>query len=58
MNRTEQFYNLAREQYAELGVDTEQALIDALNLLKGRLTILMIAHRLSTIEQCDRVIRL
>ncbi len=26
MNRTEQFYNLAREQYAELGVDTEQAL--------------------------------
>ena len=46
------------EATSALDVDTEQALIDALNLLKGRLTILMIAHRLSTIEQCDRVIRL
>ncbi len=46
------------EATSALDAGTEQCLIDALNTLKGRLTILMIAHRLSTIEQCDRVIRL
>ncbi len=46
------------EATSALDTGTEQCLIDALNLLKGRLTILMIAHRLSTIEKCDRVIRL
>ncbi len=41
------------EATSALDTETEQALIDALNLLHGRLTIIMIAHRLSTIEQCD-----
>ncbi len=46
------------EATSALDVDTEQAFIDALHALKGRMTILMIAHRLSTIEHCDQVIRL
>ena len=46
------------EATSALDVDTEQAFIDALRMLKGKMTILMIAHRLSTIEHCDQVIRL
>ena len=46
------------EATSALDVETEQAFIDALRTLKGKLTILMIAHRLSTIEHCDQVIRL
>jgi len=38
--------------------ETEKAFIDALQALKGSLTIIMIAHRLSSIQYCDRTIRL
>lgn len=37
---------------------TEKALIESINGLSKKLTIIMIAHRLSTIEACDRVIRI
>ena len=33
--------------------DTEQALVSALDALRGKLTIVTIAHRLSTVEKCD-----
>ena len=46
------------EATSALDNETEKALIDALKMLKGRLTIIMIAHRLSSIEHCDRVIDL
>ena len=46
------------EATSALDDETEQALIDALNALKGRLAILMIAHRSSCIDACDRVISL
>ena len=41
-----------------LDTDTEAAVINALNQLAGRKTVIMIAHRLTTISRCDAVIRL
>ena len=46
------------EATSALDDDTEAALIDALNSLKGKLTILMIAHRAGSIRHCDRRIEL
>ncbi|QWD89159.1 ABC transporter ATP-binding protein [Polynucleobacter sp. MWH-CaK5] len=34
---------------------TEQAVMDAVNQLSGRLTLILIAHRLSTVEKCDQL---
>ena len=38
--------------------DTEAAFIDALNSLKGKLTILMVAHRAASIRCCDRQVEI
>ena len=46
------------EATSALDNETENAFVDALSSLKGRLTIIMIAHRLTTIENCDNVISL
>ena len=46
------------EATSSLDNDTEKAFIDALNMLKGKLTIIMIAHRLTTVENCDRIINM
>lgn len=46
------------EATSALDDETEKAFIDALNNLRGRITILMIAHRQSSIESCDRTIRI
>jgi ABC-type bacteriocin/lantibiotic exporter with double-glycine peptidase domain len=46
------------EATSALDNDTEKAFIDALNNLKGKLTIIMIAHRLTTVEKCDQIIDL
>jgi len=46
------------EATSALDHETEYAFIDALNSLKGKLTILMIAHRLTTVENCDEIIKL
>ena len=46
------------EATSALDDDTEAALIDALNSLKGKLTILMVAHRAGSIRHCDRRIEL
>ena len=35
---------------------TEQKIIQAVEGLKGKRTILMIAHRLSTVYNCDRIV--
>lgn len=41
------------EATSALDNDTEEALMEAINSLKGRRTMLIIAHRLHTIENCD-----
>ena len=41
------------EATSALDDDTEQALVAALDALRGKLTIVTIAHRLSTVEKCD-----
>ena len=34
---------------------TERSVLEGINLLKGRKTVIMVAHRLSTLESCDRI---
>ena len=46
------------EATSALDDDTEAALVDALNSLKGKLTILMVAHRAASIRCCDRRIEI
>ena len=46
------------EATSALDVQTEQAVMEALEGLSRDLTLVLIAHRLSTVERCDRVIRL
>lgn len=46
------------EATSALDNETENAFVRALDVLKGKLTIIMIAHRLTTIENCDKVIRI
>jgi len=41
------------EATSALDNDTEAAIMDAINSLKGRKTMVIIAHRLKTIENCD-----
>ena len=37
--------------------DTEAAIMESINRLQGRKTLVIIAHRLQTIEKCDLVYR-
>ena len=43
------------EATSALDKDTEQAVMDSVEHLHGKLTMIIIAHRLSTIEKCDSV---
>lgn len=43
------------EATSALDSDTESAVMESIDHLKGKLTLLIIAHRLSTIENCDVV---
>ena len=43
------------EATSALDNDTEAAIMEAINSLKGRKTMVIIAHRLKTIENCDYV---
>ncbi|MCM1188876.1 MAG: ABC transporter ATP-binding protein/permease [bacterium] len=45
------------EATSALDNDTEKAIMEAINRLHGRKTLIIIAHRLQTIEQCDIVYR-
>ncbi len=45
------------EATSALDNDTEEAIMEALNGLKGHKTMIIIAHRLTTIEGCDHVYR-
>ncbi len=46
------------EATSALDHDTESAFVDALRLLKGKLTFILISHRPSTIKNCDKVINI
>lgn len=46
------------EATSALDGDTEKCVMEAVNSLHGRKTILIIAHRLSTVRNCDRIFRL
>lgn len=45
------------EATSALDNDTEAAIMDSINRLHGRKTMVIIAHRLQTIEKCDIVYR-
>lgn len=45
------------EATSALDNDTEAAIMDSINRLHGRKTLIIIAHRLQTIEKCDVVYR-
>ena len=45
------------EATSALDNETETAIMESINCLKGRKTMIIIAHRLSTIENCDHVYR-
>lgn len=46
------------EATSALDNDTEAAIMDSINRLHGKKTLLIIAHRLQTIEKCDMVFRI
>ena len=46
------------EATSALDQQTELAVMDTINRLQGKLTLIIIAHRLSTLERCDRVVHL
>ena len=43
------------EATSALDNETEAAVMDAINGLQGKKTLIIIAHRLSTIENCDLI---
>lgn len=45
------------EATSALDNDTEKAVMEAIETLHGKLTMIIIAHRLTTIEKCDRLYR-
>lgn len=45
------------EATSALDNETEAAIMDSINALHGKKTLIIIAHRLSTIEECDMVYR-
>lgn len=46
------------EATSALDNDTEAAVMEAINSLHGKKTLIIVAHRLSTIEKCDEVYRI
>lgn len=45
------------EATSALDAETEAAIMDSINSLMGKKTLIIIAHRLSTIEECDYILK-
>ena len=45
------------EATSALDNDTEKAIMNSINMLHGKKTLIIIAHRLQTIEKCNMVYR-
>ena len=45
------------EATSALDNETEKAIMESINYLHGKKTLIIIAHRLQTIEKCDMVYR-
>ena len=45
------------EATSALDNETEHEIVEEINYLKGKKTLIVIAHRMSTIQQCDRIYR-
>ena len=45
------------EATSALDNETEAAIMESINMLHGKKTLIIIAHRLQTIEKCDMVYR-
>lgn len=43
------------EATAALDNETEHAVMEAINVLYGKLTLIIVAHRLTTIRNCDKI---
>lgn len=43
------------EATAALDNETEKAVMESIEALQGRITLIIIAHRLSTVRKCDRI---
>ena len=43
------------EATSALDIDTENAVMEAINALQGSITMIIIAHRLTTIAKCDKI---
>lgn len=46
------------EATAALDNETEQQVVNAINSLRGKKTLIVIAHRISTVKHCDEICRL
>ncbi len=46
------------EATSSLDIKTEKGVMETINALHGRKTLIIIAHRISTVEHCDRLYRL
>ena len=46
------------EATSALDNETETAVMDTVNQLKGKITIILIAHRLSTLKNCDKIYKI
>ena len=46
------------EASSALDYNTEESLMSAVNLLKGKTTMIIVTHRLSTVEKCDKIIEI
>ena len=46
------------EATSSLDLDTEKLVVERINELKGKKTIVVITHRLNTLKNCDKIYKI